>query len=401
MMRRNMDELADVLRKALPKFDEFFDYQKDAIEQLAEMNPKDAIQLLYYPPGKGKSITALAALAHLGYETARVVAPPSTHQEWFQIGEILGMEIIAMSHAKFRQSFYADDVAQYWPLIADEFHLFGGHHAVGWKQLQKAVRRRQAPVILCSATPNYNDAERCYCIERLMNPQPGGYITWVRNHCVTKENPYGMMPLIEGLKDGQSAADYLSKLPNTTYLPDDAVYTIVDIPLVTEIPDEFTDYGVNRRQSRLIASQMEGKFQLRVLQRVNEKDELHDHIVDMLTELIGQSATSVLIYSDSSTIARAAWKSCLALNARAGLITGADTKKAKEEKLNMFRDGDMDILIGTASLATGTDGLNTVCDTLIILDDTEDPSLRRQLVGRVLDRGVTKSLSKAVYRLTF
>ena len=57
------------------------------------------------------------------------------------------------------------------------------------------------------------------------------------------------------------------------------------------------------------------------------------------------------------------------------------------------------MLIGTASLATGTDGLDKMCDTLIILDDTDDDSLRRQLIGRIMPRGAdTDTSKKKVYR---
>lgn len=58
------------------------------------------------------------------------------------------------------------------------------------------------------------------------------------------------------------------------------------------------------------------------------------------------------------------------------------------------------VLIGTATLATGTDGLDRVCDTLLILDDTEDDSLRRQLIGRIMPRGdFVSTTAKQVIRL--
>jgi hypothetical protein len=60
----------------------------------------------------------------------------------------------------------------------------------------------------------------------------------------------------------------------------------------------------------------------------------------------------------------------------------------------------LDVLVGTATLATGTDGLDKVCDTLIILDDTDDDSLRRQLVGRIMPRGTSTDASmKKVFRI--
>jgi superfamily II DNA or RNA helicase len=85
---------------------------------------------------------------------------------------------------------------------------------------------------------------------------------------------------------------------------------------------------------------------------------------------------------------------------RFNLITGDTSKKDKAERIKFFNEGGIDVLIGTASLATGTDGLDKVCDTLFILDDTDDDALRRQLIGRIMPRGKdTDASKKFVYRL--
>jgi hypothetical protein len=58
------------------------------------------------------------------------------------------------------------------------------------------------------------------------------------------------------------------------------------------------------------------------------------------------------------------------------------------------------MLIGTATLATGTDGLDKVCNTLFIVNDTDDDALRRQLIGRILPRGDSASTTaKQIFRL--
>ena len=51
---------------------------------------------------------------------------------------------------------------------------------------------------------------------------------------------------------------------------------------------------------------------------------------------------------------------------------GGTPQKKKAAYIDAFRDGVLDVLVGTASLATGTDGLDKVCDCLVILDDTDD-----------------------------
>jgi len=79
---------------------------------------------------------------------------------------------------------------------------------------------------------------------------------------------------------------------------------------------------------------------------------------------------------------------------------GGTSAKAKRNTIDAFVDGRLDVLIGTATLATGTDGMDKVCDTLVILDDTDDDALRRQLVGRIMPRGIgADAQKKQVYRL--
>ena len=56
----------------------------------------------------------------------------------------------------------------------------------------------------------------------------------------------------------------------------------------------------------------------------------------------------------------------------------------------------MEVLVGTASIATGTDGIDKVSDLLILVDDTDDESLRRQIIGRILPRGADTDASKKV-----
>ena len=72
--------------------------------------------------------------------------------------------------------------------------------------------------------------------------------------------------------------------------------------------------------------------------------------------------------------------------------------------MQQLLDGEIRVLIGTASLATGTDGIDKICNEMIIVDDTDDDALRRQLVGRILPRGDVKPgdyLEKIAYRFTY
>jgi superfamily II DNA or RNA helicase len=82
------------------------------------------------------------------------------------------------------------------------------------------------------------------------------------------------------------------------------------------------------------------------------------------------------------------------------MVTGKTPKLLKETIIQEFLSGEHSILIGTATLATGTDGMDRVCDTLLILDDTDDDALRRQLIGRIMPRGdFVSTAAKQVLRL--
>ena len=82
------------------------------------------------------------------------------------------------------------------------------------------------------------------------------------------------------------------------------------------------------------------------------------------------------------------------------VVTGQTPKAQKDELVTRFKRGEFEVLVGTASISTGTDGIDKMCDWLIILDDTTDDAARRQLVGRIMPRGAdTDASRKQVYRL--
>ena len=81
-------------------------------------------------------------------------------------------------------------------------------------------------------------------------------------------------------------------------------------------------------------------------------------------------------------------------------MTGTVSPKKGKAILDRFRAGELDLLVGTATMRTGTDGLDRVCDTLIIIDDTDDDAARQQLIGRILPRGLETPIdNKRVWRL--
>ena len=381
---------------------DFFHYQLACFDLWPTLPQEQQRLCLYYKTGAGKSITSLSCVALSGYKEALVVAPPISHKDWIALGEQLDITVTAVSHAKFRMADFK--VGRKMPVIADEFHQFGGHSGKGWKKLDRLAKGLQAPLILCSATPNYNDADRVYCVQHILDPHSvkGGFLEFLYTHCKTTQNPFGAMPIVEGFLNYASAEDYLTALPNVVTVPDTTVINLVDIPVASSVPEEFEVYGLDRANMRIMASQIEATFRRQYLNLVNEEQLIHEHVYDVLTDLVGQAHTPVMLYCHSSRIAERLWRTCLLHQVEAELITGSSTSRAKDASFNRFRAGELDVLIGTATLATGADGIDKVCDTLIIVDDTTDNALRRQLLGRILPRGKDTDVSrKQLYRLVF
>lgn len=393
-MKQEIERLQGLLGKKL------FDWQLAAVESAAEQLHKQRL-CLYYKTGSGKSITALACMSLWGVSEVLVVTPPSTFKQWIQLGETLGIEVEPMSHAKFRME--STKLSRKKAIVADEIHLFGGHSGKGWKKLDQIARSLEAPLVMASATPNYNDADRVYCIQHILDPASckGGFLEFLYAHCITEQNPFGMMPNVTGFQRFPGAAAYLAALPRVEYLPDDLVYKISDVWVNTPLPADFEVFGYDARRHRIMASQIEDKHARVFLGLVDEDGFIHRHVYDELTELVGAATTPVLIYADHSTVADALGLTLHKHLVKHAVVTGSTPAKKKQAYIDAFKDGVLDVLVGTASLATGTDGMDKMCDYLIILDDTNDDSLRRQLVGRIMPRGEDADASgKQVWRVS-
>jgi len=184
------------------------------------------------------------------------------------------------------------------------------------------------------------------------------------------------------------------------YLADDLVFNIVDTSVPVVEPDERVRFGYDKRAHRMIASIIEAKH-VRIFQTlVGEDGLIYGHVMSQLLGLIRKADAPVMIFCAHATVAQALSRTFDVHRVKHGLVTGANTTKAKQHLVQKFKMGGFPVLVGTATLATGTDGLDKMCDWLIILDDTEDPSMRRQLIGRIMPRGLdTDASGKHVYRV--
>lgn len=381
---------------------ELFEWQQAALDGEAGVAAEKMRCCLYFKTGAGKTRTGLELVKQAGHTEALVITPPSTYAQWVQAGQAMDIDVQPMSHAKFRMK--DTKLRRDQAVIADEFHMFGGHGKTGWTKLDRLAKGVQAPVILMSATPNYNDADRVYCIQHILDPHgtKGGYLQFLNDHCNTAVNPFGMVPLVDDerpFKLFKDAAEYLAALPHVYYLPDDLDYTIEDLGVPEKIFPEMDKFGYDKARHRIIASGIEEKHQRIFLNLVDDRGRLEAAAYREILGVLGKHKGPLLIFCAHSTVAVAA-DAVLGRSFKTGLVTGDTPKKKKAERIAAFNDGVLEVLIGTATLATGTDGMDKVCDTLMILDDTEDDAQRRQLIGRIMPRGSdVDATRKKVYRL--
>jgi superfamily II DNA or RNA helicase len=378
---------------------DLFDHQQDFLTGIVAQ-PQPARACLFFKTGAGKSLTAMLGMKELGFTYVVVIAPPSTHRQWENLAANLNMGIVCMSHAKFRMK--STLLSRKTAIICDEFHLLGGQKGQGWRKLDTLARHLQAPLFILSATPNYNDAERCYCVVHVLSPDQhkGGYLQFLYTHCETEMNPFGMEPKVIGFRNHPDSATFLATQRYVYFLADDLVYTIDDIPYSEELPDELIEYGYNRRKHTMIGSIMEARHTARYQGLVADDGHIRTEVFEgPILDVLFKHKT-VLIYCNREQVAQALAYSLDRAGLRYAMVSGKTPKLLKETIIQEFRARVHNILIGTATLATGTDGLDRVCDTLLIVDDTEDDALRRQLIGRIMPRGdFVSTTAKKVYRL--
>lgn len=388
--------------------DSFFDHQLDAFKRFAEQERKAAC--LYFPTGQGKTKTSLTMMALEGRKEVLVIAPPSTQKDWIAQGALIGITVTAISHAKFRQKDFKVKNAD-TAIIVDEFHLLGGRKSDGWTKFDRRIAPHlKAPFIICSATPSYNDLERVYCVHHVLDPESakGGYAQYQLEHCLL-EVAYRGLPKVVGFKEFLNAAEFLESLPGVYYMEDTAEYSIMHRHHAVTMPTAWLEYNFDERTGLVMHSIMTRRVSWANHHLITNHGRLNIWLLSWLTGIIkahtpGNGEKSpVLIYCDKTKVAEAAAQT-LKMHLQGfwsvEILTGGNTKKQKDAIIEAFKQGEIDVLVATSTLATGTDGLDKVCDTMVILQDTPDDSLRRQLVGRILPRGVNTGKKKpSFYRV--
>jgi len=166
----------------------------------------------------------------------------------------------------------------------------------------------------------------------------------------------------------------------------------------------FEDYNYDARNHKIIASDME-KYHKRIYQQFIDDDGFIR--TDIMREIFVQMGLADrdkwLIFCSHAPVAKALFNTMIKLTNTVFFIDGDLAESVVEsEKQGFIKTEGKAYLIGTATLATGVDGIDKVCQTLLILDDIRgDGSLRRQLIGRILPRGEDDGISRLVITATF
>jgi len=385
---------------------EWKDSQSAAYDQWVALERKR--MLLFFPTGEGKSKTSLALLRAEGYTTAVVIAPPKTHPDWKADAAKLGMDVVLHSHAKFRMKDTKYSKAH--PFLVDEFHLLGGHDGNGWKKFNRMMSSFDKAVVMLSATPNYNDAERVFCLTAIGDDLPSrNYMDWLVDNCEVKANRFAYYPEVLGFKMYDSAIDFLRSRPWVAYIEDTAVWTpdTLMLPDTSKYVRELWWLGLNRRKMKLTGSDMEDIHTDVDLRYIDDDGVLRLEVFNAMLDKMDQypDRDKWLIFCNHKTVANALAKAFekWAEDWNIALITGDSKEREVQFMRDIFVLAPKDaILIGTTALATGVDGLDKVCQSMLILDDIRgDDALRRQLIGRILPRGKADDRERIVITATF
>jgi hypothetical protein len=118
--------------------------------------------------------------------------------------------------------------------------------------------------------------------------------------------------------------------------------------------------------------------------------------IPSILEVLRRPGRSLIYTHYVDEIAAALYKSVSEAGYRVGLFTG-DSKQGLEG----FRSGELDVLIGSSSIGTGVDGLQLVCDRLIINCLPWTNAEFEQLIGRIWRQGQLSKKVEVIVPLTY
>lgn len=78
---------------------------------------------------------------------------------------------------------------------------------------------------------------------------------------------------------------------------------------------------------------------------------------------------------------------------RAAPFTGVESESERDEALAAFKAGDLDVIVGSSPIGTGVDGLQEVCNHMVVASMSWTAAADDQLVGRLFRQGQTSDVT--------
>lgn len=396
--------LGDMAALRDPKFTGWKPSQQEAFNRWNDYDLQR--MLLHFPTGEGKSMTALGLLRSRGYMEAVIVAPLKTHQKWKMDASMFGMNVRVETHEMFRQMSTKHSKTR--PIIIDEFHKLGGRGAVGFEKCKRRAKFLEAPMLFLSATPNYNDAERCFILQQVCDPDPkNNYLMWLNDNCNVVPSRYSMYPDVDKVapfKKFRDASEFLRQFHWCAFVEDTAQWDeeFLDWREYVQRDVLFDKYGLYRTEMRMMDSLMETRHKRVSASLVTPQGYLVDGISAAMQELFESVPRSKwMVYCTHVDVADAVAKTWEQYNIPVAQIDGR-TKNYESERLKFVQTSGPALLVGTSAIAEGVDGIDKVCQSLLFLDDIDgDDAKRRQVIGRILSRGTDDGITRIVRRVTY
>ncbi len=376
-------------------------YQKNAIDGIGELLMSDdklKHSLLYFTMGKGKTLTAVQ-VAYDAQErkiinSVLIVAPPSTHKQWETLLKkyvTVPYKIVSHQWLGKNTDFLKKNLGSTLAVI-DEVH----QSANRGKTLTKAVTtliKKCFAAMLMSGTPFRNKEERLYVVHDWLFGNADSFESWLHKFCDTEPDRFAYYPKFLRFKVGE-IEDFLESIDKfeyrRIYIEREALQfreTILERPIINldyETLKTYSVYGTERFQ--VSNSVIQKSVYLNYLKYCNwisrngkEDMELHGTRDDLVDIIEAHAHLNPIVYCFSSKISKLYFDDYFGLSYR---IDGKTTKKVKEKLIAAYKKAG-GVMFATDSISTGTDGLQEVTNTIIILDDTSDGTNREQLIGRI------------------
>jgi len=163
--------------------------------------------------------------------------------------------------------------------------------------------------------------------------------------------------------------------------------------LTTIGPRWMPDYAIGYQQREIEVDCSEQLDDIRGLGRRGSPLQLEQFLTKArLPTILDNIVPKTLIYTHYvEAIDRQLRDAVLARGWRVGFCTGED-----KSGLNAFRDGDLDVLIGSSAIGTGVDGLQYVCNRLIINVLPWTSAEFEQLKGRIYRQGQARPVEMVI-----